>query len=134
MKIHHRAFVRILRLKRKCVGVVKKIGIGNVANKKDGDDMKKDIEGVVHDENVDYEREMADREDEDDEDSPPGEVSLSRSQVEALSNGTSTDYDPFISEERVGRVAFRLRKEQRLPFKRFCLYIYDPSLQELFGH
>ncbi|KAJ8561308.1 hypothetical protein K7X08_027498 [Anisodus acutangulus] len=74
------------------------------------------------------EREMADLEDGDDEDSPPGEVSLSRSQVEALPNGTSTDYDPFISEERVGRVAFRLRKEQRLPFKsnadRFFLEVF----------
>ncbi|XP_059285997.1 O-fucosyltransferase 16-like isoform X1 [Lycium ferocissimum] len=76
-----------------------KIGKGNVANKKDRDDMKKDIEAVVHDENVDDEPEMADPEDEDDEDSPPGEVSLSRSQVEASSNGTSTDYDPFMSEE-----------------------------------
>ncbi|XP_060173536.1 O-fucosyltransferase 16-like isoform X2 [Lycium barbarum] len=76
-----------------------KIGKGNVAKKKDRDDMKKDIEAVVHDENVDDEPEMADPEDEDDEDSPPGEVSLSRSQVEASSNGTSTDYDPFMSEE-----------------------------------
>ncbi|KAK4354780.1 hypothetical protein RND71_026974 [Anisodus tanguticus] len=77
----------------------RKIGKGNVAKKKDGDDMKKDIEAVVHDENVDYEPEMADPEDEDDEDSPLGEVSLGSSRVEALSNGTSIDYDLFMSEE-----------------------------------
>ncbi|MCD7447905.1 O-fucosyltransferase 16 [Datura stramonium] len=77
----------------------RKIGKGNVAKKKDGDDMKKDIEAVVHDENLDYEPEMADPEDEDDEDSPRGEVSLGNSQVEVLSNGTSTDYDPFMSED-----------------------------------
>ncbi|KAJ8539596.1 hypothetical protein K7X08_013848 [Anisodus acutangulus] len=77
----------------------RKIGKGNIAKKKDGDDMKKDIEAVVHDENVDYEPEMADPEDEDDEDSPLGEVSLGSSRVEDLSNGTSTDYDLFMSEE-----------------------------------
>ncbi|CAN4095491.1 unnamed protein product [Withania somnifera] len=78
----------------------RKIGKGNVAKKKEGDDMKKDIEAVVHDENVDYEPEMTDPEDEDDEDSPLGEVSsLSISQVEALFNGTSTDYDPSMSED-----------------------------------
>ncbi|CAN4105115.1 unnamed protein product [Withania somnifera] len=77
----------------------RKIGKGNVAKKKEGDDTKKDIETVVHDENVDYEPEMTDPEDEDVEDSPLGEVSLGSSQVEALSNGTSTDYDPFMSED-----------------------------------
>ncbi|XP_009602405.1 O-fucosyltransferase 16-like [Nicotiana tomentosiformis] len=76
----------------------KRIGKGNVAKKKDNNDAKKDVE-AVHDENVDYEPEMSDPEYEDDVDSPPGEVSLSRSQVEALSNETSTDYDPFTSEE-----------------------------------
>lgn len=77
----------------------RKIDKGNVAKKKDGDDMKKDIEAVVHDENVDYEPEMADPEDEEDEDSPLGEASLGSSQVEGLSNGTITDYDPFTSED-----------------------------------
>ncbi|KAM3337809.1 O-fucosyltransferase 16 isoform X1 [Capsicum galapagoense] len=69
----------------------RKIGKGNVTKKKDSDDMKNDTE-TVHDENIDYEPEMTDPEDEDDEDSPPGKV-------EVLSNGTSIDYDTFMSED-----------------------------------
>ncbi|XP_049398373.1 O-fucosyltransferase 16-like [Solanum stenotomum] len=78
----------------------RKSGKDNVAKKKDGDDRKKDIEAVFHDENVDYEPEMTDPEDEEeDEDNPLGEVSLGSSKSEALSNGTSTDYDSSMSED-----------------------------------
>lgn len=78
----------------------RKSGKEDVAKKKDIDDRKKDIEAVFHDENVDYEPGMADLEDEEeDEDNPLGEVSFGSSKVEALSNGTSTDYDPSMSED-----------------------------------
>lgn len=79
---------------------LRKSGKDNVAKKKDGNGRKKDIEAVVHDENVEYEPEMADPEDEEeDEDNPPGEVSLGNTKTEVLSNGTSTDYDSSMSED-----------------------------------